>query len=93
MSYLFWLVLPLAIWLMAWIIIDFIVTDHKGELEDVIHAKWGKDNEPKFNMAAENIDNIFVDSNKSFNEKEYWEKRTETYLKETKNINKFSNKN
>ena len=45
MNYLFWLVLPFAIWLMAWIIIDFIITDHKGELEDVIHAKWGKDND------------------------------------------------
>ena len=45
MSYLFWLVLPFAIWLMAWIIIDFIVTEDKGELEDVIHCKWGKDND------------------------------------------------
>jgi|TARA_R110000824_G_scaffold230816_1_gene418497 hypothetical protein len=43
MSYLFWLIVPLAIWLMVWIVIDFIVTDDKGELEDVIHAKWGKD--------------------------------------------------
>jgi len=42
MSYLFWLVLPLAIWLMAWIVIDFMVTENKGELEDIIHAKWGK---------------------------------------------------
>ena len=45
MSYLFWLVLPLAIWLMAWIVIDFMVTENKGELEDIIHAKWGKDND------------------------------------------------
>ena len=44
MSYLFWLVLPFAIWLMGWIIVDFIVTENKGELEDIIHAKWNKDN-------------------------------------------------
>ncbi len=42
MSYLFWLIVPLAIWLMAWIVIDFMVTENKGELEDIIHAKWGK---------------------------------------------------
>ena len=40
MSYLFWIVLPFAIWLMAWIIIDYIVTEDKGELEDVINCKW-----------------------------------------------------
>ena len=45
MSYLFWLIVPLAIWLMAWIVIDFMVTENKGELEDIIHAKWGKDND------------------------------------------------
>tara|TARA_R110000787_G_scaffold258920_1_gene364152 strand:+ start:1283 stop:1423 length:141 start_codon:yes stop_codon:yes gene_type:complete len=42
MSYLFWAIVPLAIWLMAWIVIDFMVTENKGELEDIIHAKWGK---------------------------------------------------
>lgn len=47
MSYLFWAIVPLALWLMVWIVIDFIVTDQKGELEDVIHAKWGKDNDSK----------------------------------------------
>tara|TARA_R110000787_G_scaffold56464_4_gene129774 strand:+ start:362 stop:505 length:144 start_codon:yes stop_codon:yes gene_type:complete len=47
MSYLFWAIVPFAIWLMAWIVIDFIVKDQKGELEDVIHAKWGKDNDSK----------------------------------------------
>jgi len=46
MNYVFWIVVvPLAVWFMAWIIIDFIITDHKGELEDVIHAKWSKDND------------------------------------------------
>tara|TARA_R110001606_G_scaffold381882_1_gene543354 strand:- start:251 stop:412 length:162 start_codon:yes stop_codon:yes gene_type:complete len=52
MSYLFWAIalvvvvsVYLALWLITWIVIDFIVTDHKGELEDVIHAKWGKDND------------------------------------------------
>tara|TARA_R110002167_G_scaffold106835_2_gene273669 strand:- start:313 stop:453 length:141 start_codon:yes stop_codon:yes gene_type:complete len=45
MSYLFWALVPFAIWLMGWIIVDFIVTEDKGELEDVIHCKWGKDND------------------------------------------------
>jgi len=26
-------------------VVDFIVTEDKGELEDVIHCKWGKDND------------------------------------------------
>jgi len=46
MSYIFWIaIVPLAIWFMVWIVIDFIITENKGELEDVIHAKWGKDND------------------------------------------------
>tara|TARA_R110000772_G_scaffold120082_1_gene226299 strand:+ start:363 stop:545 length:183 start_codon:yes stop_codon:yes gene_type:complete len=43
MSYLFWIILPLAIWLMAWIVIDFMISENKGQLEDVINCKWGKD--------------------------------------------------
>tara|TARA_R110000803_G_scaffold199895_2_gene264077 strand:+ start:3752 stop:3907 length:156 start_codon:yes stop_codon:yes gene_type:complete len=43
MSYLFWIILPLAIWLMAWIVIDFMISENKGHLEDVINCKWGKD--------------------------------------------------
>lgn len=45
-----------------------------------------------FNMAAEWIDDIFVDSNKSFNEKEFWENRTQSYLQETKHIDKWKKK-
>ncbi len=46
MSYIFWLILPVAIWLMAWIVIDFIVNDGTAhELEDIVNCKWGNDNE------------------------------------------------
>lgn len=46
MNYIFWIVIvPLSVWLMAWIVIDFMITENKGHLEDVIHAKWGKDND------------------------------------------------
>ena len=52
MSYLFWAIMLvvvgsvyLVLWLITWIVVGFIVNDKKGELEDVIHAKWGKDND------------------------------------------------
>ena len=46
MNYIFWIVIvPLSVWLMAWIVIDFMLTEKKGHLEDVIHAKWGKNND------------------------------------------------
>jgi hypothetical protein len=45
MSYLFWIILPVAIWVIVWIVIDFMITENKGELEDIIKCKWGKDNE------------------------------------------------
>tara|TARA_R100000541_G_scaffold33705_2_gene42308 strand:- start:2043 stop:2201 length:159 start_codon:yes stop_codon:yes gene_type:complete len=52
MSYLFWAIMLvvvgsvyLVLWLITWIAVDFIVKNQKGKLEDVIHAKWGKDNE------------------------------------------------
>jgi len=46
MSYIFWLIVPVAIWMMAWIIIDFIVNDNTAhELEDIIKCKWTKDND------------------------------------------------
>ena len=46
MNYLFWFILPVAIWVMGWIIIDFIVNDNtRHELEDIINCKWGKDND------------------------------------------------
>ena len=43
MSYLFWIMLPVAIWVIVWIVIDFMITENKGELEDIIKCKWGKD--------------------------------------------------
>ena len=43
MSYLFWIILPVAIWVIVWIVIDFMITENKGELEDIIKCKWGKD--------------------------------------------------
>jgi len=46
MNYLFWIILPVAIWCMAWIIVDFIVNENTAnELEDIINCKWGKDND------------------------------------------------
>ena len=45
MNYLFWIILPLAIWVIVWIVIDFMITENKGELEDIIKCKWGKDND------------------------------------------------
>ena len=33
-----------------------------------------------------------VDNKKKFNEKEFWEKRTKTYLEETKHIDKWLKK-
>jgi len=46
MSYIFWLILPTAIWCMAWIVIDFIVKDSSThELEDIVNCKWSKNNE------------------------------------------------
>ncbi len=46
MNYIFWLILPVAIWCMVWIIIDFIVNENTAnELEDIINCKWGKDND------------------------------------------------
>ena len=54
MSYLFWAIMLivvggvyLVLWLITWIVVDFIITEKQGELEDVIHAKWGKDNDSK----------------------------------------------
>ena len=43
MSYLFWIILPVAILVIVWIVIDFMITENKGELEDIIKCKWGKD--------------------------------------------------
>jgi len=43
MNYLFWIILPVAIWVIVWIVIDFMITENKGELEDIIKCKWGKD--------------------------------------------------
>ena len=47
MSYLFWAIMLvvvsgvyLVLWLITWIVVDFIVTEDKGELEDVINCKW-----------------------------------------------------
>jgi len=46
MNYLFWIILPVAIWFMVWIIIDFIINENtSNELEDIINCKWGKDND------------------------------------------------
>ena len=46
MNYLFWIILPVAIWCMAWIVIDFVINENNGrELEDIINCKWGKDND------------------------------------------------
>lgn len=46
MNYLFWIILPVAIWFMVWIIVDFVVNDKTShELEDIVNCKWGKDND------------------------------------------------
>ena len=46
MNYLFWIILPVAIWCMAWIVVDFVINENNGhELEDIINCKWGKDND------------------------------------------------
>ena len=45
MSYLFWTILPIAIWAIVWIVLDFMITENRGDLEDVIKCKWGKDND------------------------------------------------
>ncbi len=46
MNYIFWLIMPVAVWIMFWIVVDFVVNDNtSGELEDIINCKWGKDND------------------------------------------------
>jgi hypothetical protein len=46
MNYLFWFVLPFALWLMFWIIVDFMTKNWgSSELEDIVNCKWGKDND------------------------------------------------
>ncbi len=46
MSYVFWLILPVALWCKTLIMFDFIVNDNTAsELEDIIKRKWNKDND------------------------------------------------
>jgi len=46
MNYLFWFIFPFALWLMFWILVDFLTKNWEAnELEDIINCKWGKDND------------------------------------------------
>jgi len=65
-------------------------------LDHFLERKWRETCEVLFYLADKKVEEDDIDwlnmaNNMSFDEKKYWENRTDTYLVETKHIDKWKN--